>query len=162
MIALGFVGTASGWIVNAIHGGDFLRGTVAIRMPGSVISFPEDWGTRPIDRIWIASVAGHHYRPFVAFQVDVDAMLGNRLVAAPATLLGVIGGTLAVVMRFAPRRQRGPRLQSPMGASLVRRTVEDTNFITVWVIGAFLYLNCRSTALALTCRRCLTAGRAHR
>ena len=25
-----------------------------------------------------------------------------------------------------------------MGASLVRRTVEDTNFITVWVIGAFL------------------------
>ena len=50
----------------------------------------------------------------------------------------MIGGTLAVVMRLMPRNQRGPRVQSPMGASLVRRTVEDTNFITVWVIGAFL------------------------
>ena len=76
-------------------------------------------------------------------------MPGNGLVAAPATLLGVIGGTLAVVMRFAPRRQRGPRLQSPMGASLVRRTVEDTNFITVWVIGAFLVFELSVYSLGL-------------
>ena len=56
-----------------------------------------------------------HIALLVAFQVDMDAMLGNGLVAAPATLLGVIGGggTLAVVMRFAPQRQRGPRLQTP-------------------------------------------------
>ena len=73
-----------------------------------------------------------------AFQVDVDAMIGNSAIEAPATLLGVVGGTLALVMRLMPRRQRGPRVQSPIGASLVRRTAEDTNFITVWVIGAFL------------------------
>jgi hypothetical protein len=73
-----------------------------------------------------------------AFQIDVDAILGNATIEAPATLVGVIGGTLAVIMRLMPRNQRGPRVQSPMGASLVRRTVEDTNFITVWVIGAFL------------------------
>ena len=85
----------------------------------------------------------------VAFQVDMDAMLGNGLVAAPATLLGVIGGTLGVIMRFAPRRQRGPGLQSPMGASLVRRTVEDTNFITVWVIGAFLVFELSVYSLGL-------------
>ena len=152
MIALGFVvGTASGWIVNAIHGGDFLRGNgVQSECPVLSFLFPEDWETRPIDRIWIAIlVPGIIIALLVAFQVDMDAMLGNGLVAAPATLLGVIGGTLAVVMRFAPRRQRGPRLQSPMGASLVRRTVEDTNFITVWVIGAFLVFELSVYSLGL-------------
>ena len=122
-------------------------------MPSSVILFPEDWETRPIDRIWIAILAPSIIIALlVAFQVDVDAMLGNGLMAAPATLLGVIGGTLAVVMRFAPRRQRGPRLQSPMGASLMRRTVEDTNFITVWVIGAFLVFELSVYSLGLDLR----------
>ena len=152
MIALGFVvGTASGWIVNTIHGGDFLRGDgVQSECPVLSYLFPEDWETRPIDLIWIAIlVPGMIIALLVAFQVDMDAMLGNGLIGAPATLLGVIGGTLAVVMRFLPRRQRGPRLQSPMGASLVRRTVEDTNFITVWVIGAFLVFELSVYSLGL-------------
>ena len=37
-----------------------------------------------------------------AFQIDVDAILGNATIEAPATLVGVIGGTLAVIMRLMP------------------------------------------------------------
>ena len=141
MITLGFVvGTLTGWIVNLIHGSDFLRGNGAgAECPVLGCLFPEDWKTRPIDRVWMAVlIPGIVLGLLAAFQVDVDAMLGNGMIEAPATLVGVIGGTLAVVMRIMPRNQRGPRVQSPLGASLVRRTVEDTNFITVWVIGAFL------------------------
>ena len=141
MILLGFVvGTLTGWIVNFIHGGDFLRGNgKGAECPVLGCLFPEDWKTRPVDRIWMAVlVPGIVLGLLAAFQIDVDAILGNATIEAPATLVGVIGGTLAVVMRLMPRNQRGPRVQSPMGASLVRRTVEDTNFITLWVISAFL------------------------
>ena len=141
MIVLGFgVGTITGWIVNLIHSGDFLRGNGA-GTECSVLesAFPENWKTRSIDRIWMAVLLpGLVLGLLAAFQIDVDAILGNATIEAPATLVGVVGGTLAVTMRLLPRRKRGPRIQSSMKGSLVRRTVEETNFVTVWVIGAFL------------------------
>ena len=141
MIMLGFgVGTLTGWVVNLVHSGDFLRGNGAgTECPVLGCAFPEDWKTRSIDRIWIAVLLpGIVLGLLAAFQVDVDSILGNATIEAPATLVGVVGGTLALAMRLLPRRKRGPRIQSSMNGSLVRRTVEDTNFITVWVIGAFL------------------------
>ena len=141
MIVLGFgVGTITGWVVNLIHSGDFLRGNGAgTECPVLGCAFPEDWKTRSIDRIWIAVLLpGIVLGLLAAFQVDVDSILGNATIEAPATLVGVVGGTLALAMRLLPRRKRVPRIQSSMDGSLVRRTVEDTNFITVWVIGAFL------------------------
>ena len=141
MIMLGFgVGTLTGWVVNLVHSGNFLRGNGAgTECPVLGCAFPEDWKTRSIDRIWIAVLLpGIVLGLLAAFQVDVDSILGNATIEAPATLVGVVGGTLALAMRLLPRRKRVPRIQSSMDGSLVRRTVEDTNFITVWVIGAFL------------------------
>ena len=141
MIMLGFVvGTLTGWVVNLIHSGDFLRGNGA-GTECSVLgrAFSKDWKTRSIDRIWMAVLLpGLVLGLLAAFQIDVDAILGNATIEAPATLVGVVGGTLAVAMRLLPPRKRGPRIQSSMEGSLVRRTVEETNFVTVWVIGAFL------------------------
>ncbi len=141
MIMLGFgVGTLTGWAVNLIHSGDFLRGNGAgSECPVLGRASPEDWKTRSIDRIWMAVLLpGLVLGLLAAFQIDVDAILGNATIEAPATLVGVVGGTLALAMRLLPRRKRGPRIQSSMEGSLVRRTVEETNFVTVWVIGAFL------------------------
>jgi len=141
MIMLGFgVGTLTGWVVNLVHSDDFLRGNGAgTECPVLGCAFPEDWKTRSIDRIWIAVLLpGIVLGLLAAFQVDVDSILGNATIEAPATLVGVVGGTLALAMRLLPRSKRVPRIQSSMDGSLVRRTVEDTNFITVWVIGAFL------------------------
>ena len=139
LIVLGFVvGTMSGWIVNYIHGGDFLRSKV--RSQGDVgEALNEDASTPILDRLWLLILLpGLVLAALVAFQVDVDAMFASPLLEKPGTMIGVVGGTLAVAMRLAPRF--GIKGDSHFSASgtILRRTIADTNFVTVWVIGAYL------------------------
>ena len=138
MVVLGFVvGTFSGWIVNYIHGRDFLRGSHGDGH--DVDHMNEDASTPWLDRIWlIIMLPGLVLAALVAFQVDVDALFASDYLDKPASLLGVLGGVLAVAMRLAPRF--GIRSDTAFSASgtILRRTVANTNFVTVWVIGAYL------------------------
>ena len=104
IIVMGFVvGTLSGWIINAIHGGDFLRGAVT-KTRRAASEHNEDASTRWIDRLWLLMMMpGIVLAILVAFQVDADAFFANPLFDRPATFLGVIGGVLALSMRLAPR-----------------------------------------------------------
>ena len=139
MVVLGFtVGTLSGWIINAIHGGDFLRGSAT--KPDAEVDFEHDDASTPLlDRIWLAILApGMVLAALVAFQVDVDSMFATGGLERPATLLGVVGGVLAVSMRLAPRFGIKGDTAFSAGGGLVRRTISDTNFVTVWVIFAYL------------------------
>ena len=139
MVVLGFtVGTLSGWIINAIHGGDFLRGSAT--KPDAKVDFEHDDASTPLlDRIWLAILApGMVLAALVAFQVDVDSMFATGGLERPATLLGVVGGVLAVSMRLAPRFGIKGDTAFSAGGGLVRRTISDTNFVTVWVIFAYL------------------------
>ena len=139
MIVMGFtVGTLSGWVINAIHGGDFLRGTKT-RPEATVESSHDDASTPALDRLWmLILIPGILLAGLVAFQVDVDAMFAMDGIERPATLLGVIGGTLAISMRLAPRFGLTGDSVFSDGGGLVRRTISDTNFVTVWVIVAYL------------------------
>ncbi len=132
---LGFVvGTLSGWIINAIHGSDFLRGGVAKEFEHN-----EDSSTRWIDYLWLVMMMpGIVLAVLVAFQVDADAFLANPLFDRPATLLGVIGGVLALSMRLAPRFGFLGDKAFSKNNTIVRRTIADTNFVTTWVVAAFL------------------------
>ena len=139
MIVLGFsVGTLSGWIINAIHGGDFLRGSQTT--PDAKIEAEhDDASTRLLDQLWmLILIPGMVLAGLVAFQVDVDALFATESFDRPATLLGVVGGTLAVSMRLAPRFGIKGDAAFSASAGLVRRTISDTNFVTVWVIFAYL------------------------
>ena len=139
MIVLGFtVGTLSGWIVNAIHGGDFLRGSHSTPDAG-IEAEHDDASTLFLDKLWmVILIPGMVLAALVAFQVDVDAMFTTGSFDRPATLLGVIGGTLAISMRLAPRFGIKGDAAFSASAGLVRRTISDTNFVTVWVIFAYL------------------------
>ena len=138
MIALGFVvGTLSGWIVNYIHGRDFLRGTAGL---GQDINHAnEDASTPWLDRIWlIIMLPGFVLAGLVAFQVDADALFATHYLDKPASLLGVLGGVLAIAMRLAPHFGITGDLAFSASGSILRRTIADTNFVTVWVVGAYL------------------------
>ena len=132
---LGFVvGTLSGWIINIIHGSDFLRGGIAKEFEHN-----EDSSTRWIDYLWLVMMMpGIVLAVLVAFQVDADAFLANPLFDRPATLLGVIGGVLALSMRLAPRLGLTGDRAFSRNNTIVRRTIADTNFVTTWVVVAFL------------------------
>ena len=138
IIAMGFVvGTLSGWIINAIHGNDFLRG--AIIKTDVEAEHNEDASTRWIDRLWLfLMMPGIVLAALVAFQVDADALLANSLFDRPATFLGVIGGVLALSMRMAPRFGVSGDTAFSESNTIIRRTIADTNFVTTWVIMAFL------------------------
>ncbi|MEK9710221.1 MAG: putative manganese transporter, partial [Alphaproteobacteria bacterium] len=74
----------------------------------------------------------------VAFQIDVDALFASPFFDRPATLIGVVGGVLALTMRLAPKfGVTGDKAFSDRG-TIIRRTIADTNFVTTWVIGAYL------------------------
>ena len=138
MAALGFVvGTLSGWIVNHIHGRDFLLGSLSDRR--NVDRLNKGVSKPYLDQIWlIIMLPGLVLAVFVAFQVDVDALFTNDYLDKPASLLGVLGGTLAVAMQLAPRLGiRGYTVFSANG-TILQRTIANTNFVTVWVIGAYL------------------------
>ena len=132
---LGFVvGTLSGWIINIIHGSDFLRGGIAKEFEHN-----EDSSTRWIDYLWLVlMIPGIVLAVLVATQVDADAFLANPLFDRPATLLGVIGGVLALSMRLAPRFGFSGDKAFSRNSTIVRRTIADTNFVTTWVVAAFL------------------------
>ena len=93
MVVMGFVvGTGSGWVINLIHGGDFLRGSHS-RPDAAIDAHHNDASTPLLDRLWLIVLApGILLAGLVAFQADVDAMFAVDGLDRPATLLGVIGG----------------------------------------------------------------------
>ena len=138
IMAMGFVvGSISGWIVNYLHGTDFMR------QNGSVKTFEESHGrdasSNWLDRMWyLILIPGVVLAGMVAFQVDVDAMFASSFHEKPATLIGVVGGTLALAMRLAPYFGMAGDVGFSNNGGMFRRTVADTNFVTVWVIAAYL------------------------
>ena len=139
MVALGFiVGTLSGWVINFIHGGDFLRSSHT-RADAQIHVEHDDASTLLLDRLWLLILGpGIVLAGLVAFQFDVDAMFATDMLDRPATLLGVVGGVLPLSMRLAPSFGVKGDAAFSAGAGLVRRTISDTNFVTVWVIFAYL------------------------
>ncbi|MCB1866223.1 MAG: arsenic efflux protein [Chromatiales bacterium] len=70
-----------------------------------------------------------------AFQIDVDAVLG-----APVTgMLGFVGGALALMLwaRNGYRESPGCTGTGATSKALVDRTLDQTAFVTAWVIAAF-------------------------
>jgi len=131
------LGVITGYAIDAIHGRDFMRpapkpaihaahGSVAETSPRSINSS---------ERIWIAlMVPGVIIGLLAAFQVDVDI--------APVRWLGVIGAVMAVAM-WASKREDAT--QCEMGStchaeqpSLARSIIDNTNFVTAWVVFAFV------------------------
>ena len=73
-----------------------------------------------------------------AFQIDLDSFFTSNLVKNPITLYGFIAGSLCFIMWVIPILSGFKYQPSTNKDNIFRRTVSDTNFITGWVILAFL------------------------
>lgn len=135
VFALGLaVGAISGYAVDRLHGPDFLR-----RAPQAEPSAPvvDRRGTNIAAALrlpWLAVMApGLVLGVLVAFQVDPDAMLGFEG-SGPVVWLGAAGAVLSLLMWAAKDTAPCPKSETGCAA----RVIADTNFVTVWVIAAYL------------------------
>lgn len=150
-----------GWAVEAIHGRDFLRHR---RAEGDASATTVPKTGRPvapaIDCLWVALwAAGVPLALAIAFQQDPNAWFGPWAVYQPATWIGFAGAMLAVTLwaggfgereavadetygESSPLSNLGHGRAAPVNATGLRAWVRcaraDTNFVTVWVIAAFL------------------------
>ncbi len=141
------VGVLSGYVVEAIHGQDFMRKprSDAHGLIGDLCDTPEK--PSPVRYIWLALIV-----PAVvfgiasAFQVNTDLWFGTLGVYHPALWIGFVGALLSVLM-WAMAENSGPSVTNLSYSALcgnnradniLIRTAMDTNFVTVWVICAFL------------------------
>ena len=74
----------------------------------------------------------------VAFQIDVDSILSTDLLNKPATTIGVMGGLLAIAMQVAPKFGLVGDSNHSKQKTILRKTIRETNFVTLWVIAAYL------------------------
>lgn len=138
MIIVGFiVGVISGIIVNKIHGHDFMRdkSSTSIKLPTT----NEENHSKKLESFWmILFVPGLVIGIFTAFQVNLDLFFSNYFIQDGATLFGFIAGSLCFFMWLLPYIVGIKRTMSSPKEDIIRRTVSDTNFVTGWVILAFL------------------------
>ena len=151
-----------GWAIEAIHGRDFLRhrraedDTPTTAVAGAGRPVPP-----AIDGLWAALWAiGVPFAVLIAFQQDPNAWFGPWAAHQPATWLGFAGAMLAVTLWAGglgegeagtggtygessplsnPGHGNGRGAATNAGPmAWVRCARTDTNFVTVWVIAAFL------------------------
>lgn len=138
-------GTATGMIVEKIHGRDFLRKQVgdwhSFRMRcGEIVGY-----ALPTRVFWYGLWApGLVLGVAVAFQQDTDAWFGALAAYEPTTWFGV-AGALSCLWIWACMPDKGFSMVNLAAHPACRthvktknRVVFETSFVTVWVIFAFL------------------------
>lgn len=128
------VGTLSGYLVDFIHGTDFLRADA--NRSDTMPDISRHSANPAMDRIWVVLfIPGIVIGVLTAFQIDLDAVLATTQIEQPVTVFGFISGMLCLTMWVLPRFLN---LTGPQDSSILGRTITDTNFVTSWVIFAFL------------------------
>ena len=133
------VGSVTGYVVDKIHGRDFLRPKSNPNMVTHASHASQQSNSLLLTRIWvILIIPGIIFGILAAFQVDIDLLLQNHLVAQPATYLGFVGGIFCVFLWAVPPILKKVTKNNIEIPSYLSDTIADTNFVTAWVVFAFL------------------------
>lgn len=136
-------GTVTGMVVDKAHGADFLavEKNQNVEDADSLQRSGFSFGTlKPVHLVWTAMVAvGLVAGVFLAFLVDIDAYLGPLAGYSPSRWFGFVGAYLSVALwAFSKRPINNIGADSTLGDPLALRVVKDTNFVTGWVVVAFI------------------------
>jgi hypothetical protein len=161
IFAAGFcIGVASGYVVDAIHGPEFMR-YAGSREDADIGPCFRRVDSRAWRWLWIAFLLpGLVFGVFVAFQADTAKTFGTVFGADIAVIVGVGGAIVSVLLWGYVAPIRAARGQAPAsgpggpatGAPAIgwastsegrlgdapARVVGDTCFVTVWVVFAYL------------------------
>lgn len=136
VIAIGLLaGSFTGWVVDRLHGPGFMRadrdgGTVEAIFQGGGAEVP-----RWVRRLWFTLlVPGLAVGILQAFQLDTDALVG---LDGFTMWLGFLGAAFSVVL-WALAAGGHSHALSHAAADTGSRIEADTNFVTAWVVMAFL------------------------
>ena len=137
MMGIGLaMGTVSGYVVDALHGKHFLQGS-AQNKPAETMAAYRRPASPLFTKLWVVTIIpGIIFGILGAFQVDLDEIFASTLTAEPVTLFGFVAGCLCFGMWLIPNLMRRPSTSAPR--SVLQQTITDTNFVTGWVIIAFL------------------------
>jgi len=138
MITGFLVGFVSGILVNKIHGKSFMKinGCDIIRLNCKPSNYK---ASKTLDIFWvILLIPGIILGVLSAFQINLEEYFVNDIIENPITFFGFFAGSLCLIMWIIPVISGLKYSPSKSDENVIRRTVADSNFITTWVILAFL------------------------
>ena len=136
IFALGaVVGTISGYIVDAIHGINYLQGNSKIKVEFEKL---KKTFVSKFNIFWtLIFLPGFVIGMFVAFQIDLDKILFISDNFSFVTSLGLAGAILSIFM-WSLNPLSDFQCSTDRTRNLLSRVVDTTNFVTTWVICGFL------------------------
>ena len=130
-----FVGLIAGWLVDFTHPKGFL---IPAKINNTINNNPIKT-TSTAKLLWIfLLMPGLIIGIFMAFQVDVDILLKNKYLDNTATLVGFMGGMLLISLHVIASNGLIYKKTSLNGGTSFEWAYLDTNFVTIWVVIAFL------------------------
>jgi len=130
-----FVGIISGYIVDQIHGVNYLQGNSKVKVEFEKISknFVSNFNI-----FWtLIFIPGFVIGVFVAFQQDVDQLLAIPDGLSIVYSIGAAGAILCIFM-WSLNPLSDFQCSTDRSRNLLSRVVDTTNFVTTWVICGFL------------------------
>ena len=130
-----FVGIISGYIVDQIHGVNYLQGNSKIKIEFEKIS--KNFVSK-FNIFWtLIFIPGFVVGLFVAFQQDVDQFLAIPDGLSIVYSIGAAGAILCIFM-WSLNPLSDFQCSTDRSRNLLSRVVDTTNFVTTWVICGFL------------------------
>lgn len=141
------VGSVSGYLVEVLHGPEFMRQSADASVRDKPARGANSRQALRLHPLWFAlMLPGALFAIPIAMQLDPNAWFGPLAAYQPVTLLGFVGGALSLLLWSAHLSSdpgmsyiaANPSDREACTPSVGQRVINDTNFVTVWVIAAFL------------------------
>ena len=130
-----FVGTISGYIVDQIHGVNYLQGNSKIKVEFEKTS--KNFVSK-FNIFWtLIFIPGFVIGLFIAFRQDVDQLLAITDGLSIVHSIGAAGAILCIFM-WSLNPLSDFQCSTDRSRNLLSRVVDTTNFVTTWVICGFL------------------------
>mgnify|MGYP001951648887 FL=1 len=135
-------GTITGLLVDAFHGRDYMAMEKDAKPPEAMITSSHEHhvNLNGVQKLWVAMVVlGVFLGLSIAFQADPNTWFGTFSDHKPATWFGFVGAVLCLLLWATVREGHSNVGADTMPTDPIGlRVIFDTNFVTSWVIMAFL------------------------